>query len=151
MQGVMLPGPEREEIERFDLPEPGHGQALVRMTAPGPCGGDLRAIYREHTGSGAEGCQNVIAGHEPAGQVEAVGPGVSDFEVGERVVYHIAGCGRCEECRKGLMIGCHSPERAAYGWQHDGGTQTTSWRRRTPSCDSFWSTLPANNFTPRRR
>ena len=122
MQGVILPGQERVEIGEFDVPEPGPGQALVRMKASALCGSDLRAIYHEHKGSGAERYQNVIAGHEPAGQVEAIGPGVSDFEVGDRVVvYHITGCGHCEECRKGFMIGCHSPERAAYGWQRDGG------------------------------
>jgi threonine dehydrogenase-like Zn-dependent dehydrogenase len=92
------------------------------MKASGLCGSDLRAIYHEHTGSGAERYQNVIAGHEPSGQVEAVGPGVDGFEPGDRVVvYHILGCGRCEECTKGFMIGCSSRERAAYGWQRDGG------------------------------
>lgn len=122
MRGVILPGQERVEIEEFDLPEPGHGQVLVGMRASGLCGSDLRAIYHEHTGEGSERYQNVIAGHEPAGQVEAVGPGVADFEPGDRVVvYHIAGCGHCEECRKGFMIGCHSQERSAYGWQRDGG------------------------------
>ena len=84
MQGVILPGQERVEIERFDLREPGRGQALVRMKASGLCGSDLRVIYHEYKGSGAERYQNVIAGHEPAGQVEA-------------------GCGQCEECRKGFM------------------------------------------------
>ena len=51
-----------------------------------------------------------------------MGPGVSGFEPGDRVVvYHIQGCGRCEECAKGFMIGCTSQERSAYGWQRDGG------------------------------
>ncbi len=123
MQGVILPGQERVEIEEFDVPEPGYGQVLVTMKASALCGSDLRAIYHEHRGSDPnERYQSVIAGHQPAGQVEAVGPGVSNFEAGDRVVvYHIAGCGYCEECRKGFMIGCHSPERAAYGWQRDGG------------------------------
>jgi threonine dehydrogenase-like Zn-dependent dehydrogenase len=123
MQGVILPGHERVEIGQFDRPDPGHGQVLVKMKASGLCGSDLRAIYHEHRGSDPnERYQNVIAGHEPAGQVEVVGPGVEGFETGDRVVvYHIRGCGRCEECRKGFMIGCHSPERAAYGWQRDGG------------------------------
>jgi threonine dehydrogenase-like Zn-dependent dehydrogenase len=80
MQGVILPGHERVEIERFGLPEPGHGQALVRMKASGLCGSDLRAIYHEHKGPGAERYQNVIACLEPTGQLEAVGPGVSNFE-----------------------------------------------------------------------
>jgi threonine dehydrogenase-like Zn-dependent dehydrogenase len=123
MQGVILPGQERVELNEFDVPEPGHGQVLVKMKASGLCGSDLRAIYHEHTGSDPnEQYQNVIAGHEPAGTVEAVGPGVSEFEAGDRVVvYHIAGCGYCEDCLKGFMIGCHSSGRAAYGWQRDGG------------------------------
>ena len=123
MRGVILPGQERVEIEEFDSPEPGPGQVLVKMMASGLCGSDLRAIYHEHTGADPnERYGNVIAGHEPAGRVEAVGPGVVGFGPGDRVVvYHIVGCGRCEECRKGFMIGCHSSERSAYGWQRDGG------------------------------
>ena len=122
MRAVILPGREQVELKEFDRPEPGHGQVLVKMKASGLCGSDLRAIYHEHTGSGAERYQNVIAGHEPSGQVESVGPGVDGFEPGDRVVvYHILGCGRCQECTKGFMIGCSSRERAAYGWQRDGG------------------------------
>jgi D-arabinose 1-dehydrogenase-like Zn-dependent alcohol dehydrogenase len=110
------------ELREFDRPEPSHGQVLVKMKASGLCGSDLRAIYHEHTGSGAERYQNVVAGYEPSGQVEAVGPGVDGFEPGDRVVvYHILGCGRCKECSKGFMIGCTSQERATYGWQRDGG------------------------------
>jgi threonine dehydrogenase-like Zn-dependent dehydrogenase len=37
------------------------------------------------------------------------------------VIYHIAGCGLCRDCRQGYMISCSSPLRAAYGWQRDGG------------------------------
>ena len=44
------------------------------------------------------------------------------FAIGDRVlVYHIAGCGLCHDCRTGYMISCTSPDRAAYGWQRDGG------------------------------
>ena len=123
MQGVILPGQERVEIKEFDRPDPGPGQVLVQMKASGLCGSDLRAIYHEHRGSDPnERYQNVIAGHEPSGRLVAVGPGVSGFAEGDRVVvYHIAGCGHCEECRKGFMIGCHSPGRSAYGWQRNGG------------------------------
>ncbi len=124
VQGVILPGERRVEFREVPMPEPGHGQALVRMQASALCGSDLRAIYREHTGVGAERYQNVIAGHEPCGVVEAVGPGVWAFKPGDRVViYHIAGCGLCANCRRGFMINCESPlpHRAAYGWQRDGG------------------------------
>jgi len=80
MRGAILPGDERVEIREFPVPEPGHGQVLIRMKASGLCGSDLRAIYHEHKGPGAERCQNVIACLEPTGQLEAVGPGVSNFE-----------------------------------------------------------------------
>jgi threonine dehydrogenase-like Zn-dependent dehydrogenase len=92
------------------------------MKASTICGSDIRAIYREHLGKGPEGYQGVIAGHEPSGQVVAVGPGVKRFKEGDRViVYHISGCGVCHDCRMGYMISCSSPLRAAYGWQRDGG------------------------------
>ena len=84
MRGVILPGRERVEFRELDRPEPGHGQVLVKMKASGLCGSDLRAIYHEHTGSGAERYQNVVAGHEPSGQVEAVGPGVKRVRGGRQ-------------------------------------------------------------------
>jgi threonine dehydrogenase-like Zn-dependent dehydrogenase len=118
----MLPGNRRVEFREFPVPEPGHGQVLVKMKASSICGSDIRAIYREHLGHGPEAYQNVIAGHEPCGQIVKVGPGCKRFQVGDRViVYHISGCGVCNDCREGYMISCTSPLRAAYGWQRDGG------------------------------
>src|SRR3712207_3660040 len=92
------------------------------MRASTICGSALRAIYREHLGTGAEAYQGVVAGHEPAGEVVAVGPGCRPLAVGDRVaVYHIAGRGLCDDCRRGYASSCSSPHRAAYGWQRDGG------------------------------
>jgi threonine dehydrogenase-like Zn-dependent dehydrogenase len=122
MLGALLPGGRQVELRTFPVPEPGHGQVLVRMRASTICGSDIRAIYREHLGVGAEAYQGVIAGHEPSGEVVAVGPGTQRLAAGDRVVvYHICGCGQCDECRRGYEIGCHQPQRAAYGWQRDGG------------------------------
>ncbi len=122
MQGVLLPGQRRVEFKEFDVPEPGHGQVLVKMKASSICGSDIRAIYREHLGHGPEGYQGVIAGHEPCGQIVKVGPGCKRFKAGDRVIlYHISGCGVCNDCREGYMISCTSEHRAAYGWQRDGG------------------------------
>ena len=123
MTGIVLPGNRRLEMREFPVPEPGHGQVLVRMKASSLCGSDLRAIYRpEQQGTGPEAYRGVIAGHEPCGVIEQVGPGVRRFGVGDRVIlYHIAGCGLCRDCRSGWMISCPRPERAAYGWQRDGG------------------------------
>ena len=122
MNGVVLPGDSTVRPVQVEVPEPGPGQVLLQMKASSICGSDIRAIYRQHLGTGPEAYQGVIAGHEPCGQVVAVGPSSRRLTTGDRVVvYHIAGCGMCEECRHGYLIGCTSPHRAAHGWQRDGG------------------------------
>jgi threonine dehydrogenase-like Zn-dependent dehydrogenase len=74
-------------------------------------------------GKGPEGYQpGMIAGHEPCGQIVKTGPGCKEFKAGDRVVvYHISGCGVCEDCKHGYMISCRGAQRAAYGWQRNGG------------------------------
>ena len=123
MKGAILPGNSSVEFKEFDMPEPGHGQVLVKTKVTTICGSDIRCIYREHTGKGAEGYKpGIIAGHEPCGVIVQEGPGLKRFKNGDRViVYHISGCGVCYDCRKGYYISCKSPSRAAYGWQRDGG------------------------------
>lgn len=123
MRGAILPGNSTTEIQDFPIPVPGHGEVLIKVKASTICGSDIRCIYREHLGKGPEGYQpGMIAGHEPAGQIVACGPGLRRFQEGDRVVvYHISGCGVCNDCRRGYMISCTSPWRRAYGWQRDGG------------------------------
>ncbi len=123
MTGAILPGNSTVELKQFDVPAPGHGEVLLRTKASTICGSDIRAIYHEHLGKGPEGYQpGMIAGHEPCGQIVAEGPGCRRFKEGDRViVYHISGCGVCNDCRRGYMISCTSPFRRAYGWQRDGG------------------------------
>ena len=123
MTGAFLPGNSTVELREVDVPEPGHGEVLIRTKSSTICGSDIRAIYHEHVGKGPEGYQGVVAGHEPCGQIERVGPGCRRFAEGDRViVYHISGCGVCNDCRRGYMISCTSEQyRRAYGWQRDGG------------------------------
>jgi len=123
MLGACLPGNSSAELRDFPVPKPGHGEVLIRMKASTICGSDIRCIYREHLGKGPEGYQpGMIAGHEPCGQIVGAGPGLRRFKEGDRViVYHISGCGICNDCRRGYMISCTSPFRRAYGWQRDGG------------------------------
>ncbi|HEY1767531.1 MAG TPA: zinc-binding dehydrogenase [Terracidiphilus sp.] len=123
MKAAFLPGNSTVEIKNVPVPKPGHGEVLIAVKASTICGSDIRAIYHEHLGKGPEGYQGVIAGHEPSGQIVEAGPGCRRFKVGDRViVYHISGCGVCNDCRRGYMISCTSPEyRRAYGWQRDGG------------------------------
>lgn len=122
IRGAVLPGDSTVEFKNIEVPTPGHGQVLLQTKASTICGSDIRAIYHEHVGHGAEGYQGVIAGHEPCGVVVEEGPGLKRFGTGDRViVYHISGCGVCYDCRRGYMISCTSSHRAAYGWQRDGG------------------------------
>lgn len=123
MQAAFLPGNDKVEVRPVPVPRPAHGEVLIRVKASTICGSDIRCIYHEHLGKGPEGYQGVIAGHEPSGQIVEVGPGCRRFGVGDRViVYHISGCGVCNDCRRGYMISCTSERyRRAYGWQRDGG------------------------------
>lgn len=123
MKAAFLPGDSTVEIKSVPVPEPGHGEVLIEVKASTICGSDIRCIYHEHLGKGPEGYQGVIAGHEPAGLIVEAGPGCRRFKAGDRVlVYHISGCGVCNDCRRGYMISCTSAQyRRAYGWQRDGG------------------------------
>jgi threonine dehydrogenase-like Zn-dependent dehydrogenase len=123
MTAAYLPGNSTVVMRTVPVPTPGHGEVLLRMKASTICGSDIRCIYHEHLGKGPEGYQDVIAGHEPCGQIVEAGPGCRRFKSGDRViVYHISGCGVCNDCRRGYMISCTSAQyRRAYGWQRDGG------------------------------
>jgi threonine dehydrogenase-like Zn-dependent dehydrogenase len=123
MRGAYLPGDSSVVLRELPVPEPGHGEVLLRMKASTICGSDIRCIYHEHLGKGPEGYQGVVAGHEPSGRIVKTGPGCRRFGVDDRViVYHISGCGLCNDCRRGYMISCTSQRyRRAYGWQRDGG------------------------------
>jgi threonine dehydrogenase-like Zn-dependent dehydrogenase len=114
MRGVVFAGNRQVEIRAFADPEPGPGEALVRMRASGLCGSDLRP-YRAPEG------RPIISGHEPCGEVAALGPGVSGPAVGTRVmVHHYAGCGSCKYCRIGYEQLCRQ-DHVVYGFSAHGG------------------------------
>ena len=123
MHGAILPGNSTVDLQEFDIPTPAHGEVLVKMKSSTICGSDIRCIYHEHLGKGPEGyMEGKIAGHEPCGQIVETGPGCRRFKNDDRVIiYHISGCGVCNDCRRGYMISCTSEFRRAYGWQRDGG------------------------------
>ena len=123
MKGAILPGNSTVELKDFEIPRPGYGQVVVQTKATTICGSDIRCIYREHTGKGPEGyIPGMVAGHEPCGQIVEEGEGLKRFKKGDRViVYHISGCGVCNDCRRGYYISCKSRFRQAYGWQRNGG------------------------------
>ena len=101
MSGVVLPGNRSVAFRSVPIPEPGHRQVLVQMKASSICGSDIRAIYRAHIGKGDDGYRpGTVAGHEPCGEIVETGPNCKEFKVGDRVIlYHISGCGCCEDCK----------------------------------------------------
>lgn len=125
MKGLFFTGDRRAELRELDPEEPGPGQVLVAIRASGICGSDL-GTYRLTSGElERSGRAGVVAGHEPAGVVEEVGPGVGGFRRGDRVLaHHIVGCGACAHCRSGHPVSCASPARDAYGARRNGGHAT---------------------------
>lgn len=100
MQAAVLKGPGHVVVEEVPVPAPGPGEVLVRLRACGICGSDLLDWYVAQKAP-------LVFGHEPAGEVVAVGPGVSGLVPGQRVfVHHHAPCMECEICRRGDFVHC---------------------------------------------
>lgn len=104
---VSEPGGDFELVER-EVPEPGVGEALVRVHACGICHSDMFAKE-----GGFPGVSHpLVPGHEIAGVIESLGEGVRGWDVGQRVGVGWFGgnCGYCEWCRRGRLIDCENME-----------------------------------------
>jgi len=105
-------------IETVPVPSIGPGEVLIRVAACGICGTDLKKI---HTGSHSA---PRIFGHETAGTIAAVGAGIQDFAIGDRVmVFHHVPCGDCYYCRKRTFAQCNDYKRVGCtaGFEPAGG------------------------------
>jgi S-(hydroxymethyl)mycothiol dehydrogenase len=88
----------RAEVEEFTIDDPGPNEVLVRIVASGVCHTDLGVKLGTYGTSGFP----FLLGHEGAGVIEAVGPGVDASRVGEHVILAWrAPCGQCRFCRTG--------------------------------------------------
>jgi alcohol dehydrogenase len=95
-------------IEEIELDPPRHGEVLVRIAAAGLCHSDLSVINGDRPRP-----MPMALGHEAAGVVQALGPGVDDLEVGDHVVMvFVPGCGHCLPCAEGRPALCE-PAAAA--------------------------------------
>lgn len=103
-------------IEDVDVPVPGAGEVLIRVAVCGVCGSDATEFGRHL----ALAAPPVVLGHEFAGVVEALGPGVEGPPVGARVVCGAGvSCGACKPCRAGRTNLCRS--YSTLGFHHPGG------------------------------
>mgnify|MGYP002855635431 CR=1 FL=1 len=91
------------KIEELELDDPKHGEVLVKLAASGLCHSDEHIV----TGDMPVPAYPYIGGHEGAGVVEKVGPGVESLKVGDHVVLSfIPACGRCKMCSTGHQNLC---------------------------------------------
>ncbi len=91
------------EIEEVDLDGPREGECLIRLAATGVCHTDAYTL----SGEDPEGLFPVVLGHEGAGIVEEVGPGVSELQVGDHVIpLYTAECRTCKFCLSGKTNLC---------------------------------------------
>ncbi|MBO2447772.1 alcohol dehydrogenase catalytic domain-containing protein [Actinomadura barringtoniae] len=99
-RSVLLEAPHRMRLVTGEIPRPGHGEALVRVSAAGICGSD-RELYE---GTRPEGFRTypIVPGHEWSGIVSATGPGVDPSLAGAPVVGEgYRNCQACDRCREG--------------------------------------------------
>ena len=112
------------EFREVKQPDPGPGQVLVRIGGSGACHSDLHLMHDFDAGLLPWGPPFTI-GHENAGWVESVGPGVAGLELGQPVaVYGPWGCGRCHRCLTGAENYCENGATLAAaggGLGFDGG------------------------------
>ena len=98
MQALVWSGKDQLEVRDVPEPEPGEGEALVRVSHVGICGTDLHIWHGTHPRAKPP----LIMGHEFSGAIEALGPGVEGFRVGDPVApYPVLECGQCDLCAAG--------------------------------------------------
>jgi L-iditol 2-dehydrogenase len=104
MSAVVLHDADDMRVEKRSLSELGPGEVLLKVNVASICGTDLKVLHRTLQGQPAG---EFIMGHEYAGTVAALGPGVNEFQIGERVAVEVhKGCDRCENCIKGWYTSC---------------------------------------------
>ena len=98
------------ELCDIPTPEPGPGEVLIRIGGAGVCQSDLHIMHQYDGGHPLlrEIDPPFTLGHENAGWIEALGPGVNGWEVGQPVVCATPGCGRCKNCIQGLATYCET-------------------------------------------
>jgi S-(hydroxymethyl)glutathione dehydrogenase / alcohol dehydrogenase len=102
MRAAVLEGEGKLEVGSVDIEEPRPGEVLVKVTDCGVCHSDLSIVDGAIPSS-----LPVVLGHEAAGLVEAVGPGVTRLTVGDKVVLTpLPSCGRCYFCTRGNPTLC---------------------------------------------
>jgi L-iditol 2-dehydrogenase len=112
MRAWVLGDPGELIFTRKQVAVPARAEVLVRIDAVAICATDIEIIYHGPPAliqGGPPFNKNWTPGHEYMGTVVALGPGVDEFKIGQRVTVEIhAGCGQCKRCREGMYTSCHN-------------------------------------------
>jgi len=115
MKATVFHGRNDISVEEVPRPQAGAGEAVIRITLTTICGTDLHIVRGEYPVK-----PGLIIGHEPVGVIAELGPGVTGYEIGDRVlVGAITPCGQCGACLSGHLSQCghgHGYE-AVGGWR----------------------------------
>jgi L-iditol 2-dehydrogenase len=143
MKAWVLGNPDELKLVDKPVPQPGAAEVLVRIDAIAVCATDLEII---HSGppaliqGGDPFNKNFTPGHEYMGTVVKLGPGVDEFDIGDRVTVEIhAGCGRCERCREGMYTACTN-----YGMNY--GDRNKGHRANGFTTDGGFAQFAVNNI-----
>jgi threonine dehydrogenase-like Zn-dependent dehydrogenase len=115
MKANVFLGKDAIEVREVERPQPGPGEALLRITLTTICGTDLHIVRGEYPVK-----PGLVIGHEPVGVIEELGDGLSGYKVGDRVlVGAITPCGQCRACLSGQLSQCGHGEgyEALGGWR----------------------------------
>src|SRR5215469_7980349 len=118
MRAAIYHGRQDVRLETVPVPEIGRGEVLLRVHTCGICGTDLKKIS-----TGSHSAPRIF-GHETSGIVVAMGPGVGEYQVGERVmVFHHIPCGECFYCRSKTFAQCATYKKVGCtaGFEPSGG------------------------------
>jgi threonine dehydrogenase-like Zn-dependent dehydrogenase len=112
MKAWVLDAPEKLSLKEKAVPVPKKAEVLVRIDAVAICATDLDVIAHGPPAliqGGLPYGKDWTPGHEYMGTVVALGPGVDEYRIGQRVTVEIhAGCGQCKRCREGMYTSCHN-------------------------------------------
>jgi L-iditol 2-dehydrogenase len=144
MSALRLTSPGQFEIKLVPVPEPGAGEVLCRIRAVAICGSDPEIIRGDLAGIWPP-TYPFTPGHEWAGEVVALGPGVVDFAVGDRVAGEAhKGCGYCRNCLEGRYNLCECYGRPETGHRHYGFISPGAYAQYNAYSVKSICPLPAN-------
>jgi L-iditol 2-dehydrogenase len=110
MKAWVLTDPGKIKLVDKPVPVPRKAEVLVRIDAVAICATDIEIIYHGLPAiiqGGEPFNKNFTPGHEYMGTVVALGPGVDEFNMGDRVTVEVhSGCGQCKRCREGMYTSC---------------------------------------------